>query len=358
MYGPTETTIWSTVHRVTSADAAIPIGRPIANTQVFVLDANLGLAAKGAVGELYIGGTGLARGYLGRPELTAERFVPSPFEPGERLYRTGDMARWLPDGALECLGRADTQVKVRGFRIELGEVETILGRHDAIGRCVVVVREDEPGDKRLVAYFESASETVPAASDLRTHLRNDLPDYMIPSAFVALDKLPLTPNGKFDRKALPRPDQGRTEVETGYVAPRDSLEVALAGIWSGVLKVPTVGIHDNFFELGGHSLGAVVLLSEIRKLTGKTLPLATLFQASTIAEFADLLRQDGWAPSWSSLVPIQPAGSRRPLFLVHGAEGNVLLYRALTQLSGNRPAGLRSAIAGTERRWSRRHLGS
>jgi amino acid adenylation domain-containing protein len=334
MYGPTETTIWSTLHKVTSVDGTIPIGRPIANTQVFVLDPDRRLVPQGAVGELYIGGSGLARGYLRRPELTKDRFVPSPFAPNERLYRTGDMARWLADGTLACLGRIDTQVKIRGFRVELGEVETLLGRHEGIRQCVVVAREDEPEDRRLVAYFEPASESVPAVSDLRAHLRIDLPDYMIPSAFVALETLPLTPNGKIDRTALPRPDEGRMEIESGFVAPRDSLELALAGIWSKVLKVPGVGIRDNFFELGGHSLSAVVLLTEIRKLTGRTLPLATLFQASTVAELADLVRQDGWTPSWSSLVPIQPAGSRRPLFLVHGAEGNVLLYRAVSHYLG------------------------
>ena len=333
MYGPTETTIWSTVHRVESGESAIPIGRPIANTQVFVLDVNRNLVPSGAVGELYIGGVGLARGYLRRPELTQERFVSSPFDAGQRLYRTGDMARWLPAGTLECLGRVDTQVKIRGFRIELGEIEAVLGRHAAVGKCVVVARE-VGGDKRLVAYLQPADDSTPATAELRAHLKKALPDYMVPATFVLLEKLPLTPNGKIDRKALPAPDHQGVEEAGEHAAPADALELALTGIWSKVLKLPTVGVRDNFFELGGHSLAAVVLLSEIRKLTGKTLPLATLFKASTVAEFAALLREDGWSPSWSSLVPIQPAGSRRPLFLVHGAEGNVLLYRALTQYLG------------------------
>jgi amino acid adenylation domain-containing protein len=334
MYGPTETTIWSTVHRVTSAAGAILIGRPIANTQTFVLDQHMSIVPPGAIGELYIGGSGLARGYLRRPELTSERFVASPFDSSRRLYRTGDTARWLADGTLECLGRADNQVKVRGFRIELGEIESVLGRHASVGQCVVVVREDTEGDKRLVAYYEPRSEAPAPIAELRAHLREQLPEYMVPQAFVTMEKLPLTPNAKIDRKALPAPGDVVRVDEGGYMPPRDSLEMALAGIWSKVLKTPRVGVREDFFELGGHSLAAVVLLNEIQKLTGKTLPLATLFQASTVSAFGALLRQDGWTPSWSSLVPIQPAGSKNPLFLVHGAEGNVLLYRELTQRLG------------------------
>ena len=329
VYGPTETTIWSIIHRVTSADGPIPIGRPIANTQAFVLDGHRNPVPSGAVGELYLGGAGLARGYLRRPELTQERFVESPFEAEARLYRTGDLARWVPGPYLECLGRIDNQVKVRGFRIELGEIEAALSNHEAIGQRVVVVREDSPGDKRLVAYFELRPGAVTNLADLRAHLAKALPDYMIPSTFVPMDKLPLTP--KIDRKALPAPDGQHIQVHTEFVSPRDPFEQALAHIWARVLKVKRVGLRDNFFELGGHSFAAVRMLIEVRKLAGKAIPLATLFEASTVESFAELLRRDGWTPSWASLVPIQPIGQRSPLFLVHGAEGNVLLYRQLTR---------------------------
>jgi len=332
MYGPTETTVWSTVHRVKSGEGPVSIGRPIANTQVYVLDKNRNLVPRGAVGELYIGGDGLARGYLHRDELTRERFVSNPFVRNAPMYRTGDLARWLPDGTLECLGRGDNQVKIRGFRIELGEVESAFASHPGIRQCVVVAREDVPGDKLLAAYFvprEAASS--PSAGDLRVHLKNALPDYMIPSAFVPLERFPLTPNGKIDRKALPKPHDERTDSPAESLAPRDALDRILIEIWSKVLRLKQVGLRDNFFELGGHSLAAVQLMAEIKTHTGKTLPLATLFHASTIEALADILRKDGWEPTWSSLVPIRPQGSKPPLFLIHGAEGNVLLYRQVTQ---------------------------
>jgi len=331
VYGPTETTIWSTIHRVTSADGPIPIGRPIANTEAFVLDAYRNPVPVGAAGELYLGGAGLARSYMRRPELTDRRFVESPFRPGTRLYRTGDLARWVPGPHLECLGRTDTQVKVRGFRIELGEIEAALSSHEAIAQCAVIVRDDAHGDKSIVAYFELRQRAVPSTADLRAHLTKSLPEYMVPSTFVPLNKLPMTPNGKIDRKALPAPAGQDIQVDREFVSPRDPLEQALTDIWTKVLRVKRVGLRDNFFDRGGHSLAAVRMLTEVRKLTGKDLPLATLFQASTIESFADLLRKDGWTSSWASLVPIQPAGQRPPLFLVHGAEGNVLLYKRLTQ---------------------------
>src|SRR3989442_854352 len=245
MYGPTETTIWSTVHRGTSAAGPIPIGRPIANTQTFVLDAYRNPVPEGAVGELYIGGAGLARGYMRRPELTRERFIESPFEPGARLYRTGDLARWVPGRYLECLGRVDNQVKVRGFRIELGEVEVAMSNHEAIAQCVVVAREDSPGDKRLVAYFELRPGAVPNVAALRAHLAKALPEYMMPSTFVPLNKLPLTPNGKIDRKALPAPAEQDIQVHGEFVSPRDPLEQALAQIWAKVLRVKRLGLRDN-----------------------------------------------------------------------------------------------------------------
>jgi amino acid adenylation domain-containing protein len=332
MYGPTETTIWSTVHKVLSSDNPVPIGRPIANTPVFLLDGKRNLVLPGAVGELYIGGAGLARGYFQRDALTHERFVQSPFDASSRLYRTGDLARWRADGKLECLGRIDNQVKIRGFRIELGEVEAVLVAHAGVKQCVVVAREDLPGDKVLVAYFETeAGHAPPSVGELRAHLKAKLPEYMIPSAFVAVDRLPLTPNGKIDRKALPHPEAGRVESENDFVAPRDPLEQALANIWSKVLRIERVSVRDNFFEVGGHSLAAVNLLIEVRNLTGSNLPLATLFQAPTVEALAKLLRNNDWKPSWSSLVPIRTVGAKPPLFLAHGAEGNVLLYRGVAQ---------------------------
>jgi amino acid adenylation domain-containing protein len=334
MYGPTETTIWSTIHKVTSADGPIPIGRPIMNTEVFVFDEHRNSPPTGVVGELYIGGAGLARGYLHRDDLTEERFIQSPNDPGARLYRTGDLGRRLSDGTLEWLGRVDHQVKVRGLRIELGEVEAVLGRHPGVTRCVVTVQGKTPGDSVLVGYYEPRPRSSPSVNDLRAHLKAELPEYMVPSVFVSMDRLPLTPAGKLDRKALPRLDDRRIGPQDDFAAPRDPLEKKLVDIWMKVLKIKRVGLRDNFFDLGGHSFAAIVLLSEVRKQICKTLPLATIFQASTIESMADVLRRDEWTPSWSSLVPIQPLGEKRPLFLVHGAEGNVLLYRQVANYLG------------------------
>ena len=329
MYGPTETTVWSAIHRVTSVDGPASIGRPIANTQVFVLDANCNIVPVGVVGELHIGGLGLARGYLGHSTLTQERFIASPFAPNERLYRTGDLARWLSDGTLDCLGRVDNQVKVRGFRIELGEVEAVLSTHEAVRLCVAAVHEKTPGNKALVVYFETTTGLSPAVSDLRVHLKKELPDYMVPSIFVALEKLPLTPNGKINRKALTLPDEVRTEIQGGYIAPQDSIEQLLAHLWAKVLGVKRVGLRDNFFDLGGHSLLAVRIVIEIEKLCKKRLPLVTFLQAPTVGELAEMLRRENWKPSWSSLVPLRPGGARSPLFLMHAHGGNVLEYYPL-----------------------------
>ncbi len=326
MYGPTETTIWSTIHRVVSADRIVPIGRPIANTQVVLLDKHLNLVPERAVGELYIGGAGLARGYWHRPDLTRERFIRSPFDPKARLYRTGDLARWLPDGTLECLGRVDNQVKIRGFRIELGEIETILGRHEAVRQCVVVSRDDHAG--QLVAYFTPQTGSAPELAALRTYLKKELPDYMIPSAFVSMEQLPMTPNGKIDRKALPAAD-GADQIEGEFVAPRDEIEQALARLWGEVLKARRVGVHDNFFELGGHSLLAVRIIFEIEKLFGRRLPLATLLRAPTIAHLADELRKEG-GPATQRIPPRQP-GEAIPLSY---AQEQIWLH---TQLAAEAP---------------------
>ena len=212
MYGPTETTVWSATHDVADASRSIPVGRPIANTQIYIFDENLQLAPIGVAGELVIGGEGVVRGYLNRPELTAERFIPDPFRPGNRLYRTGDQARWREDGVLEFLGRLDDQVKIRGHRIELGEIEAVLARHPAIRQSVVVARDDTPGDKRLVAYLIAETGRAPTVNELRDHLLRELPDFMVPAAFVTLDAFPLTPNNKVDRKRLPAPGSSRPET--------------------------------------------------------------------------------------------------------------------------------------------------
>ncbi|MBV9385322.1 MAG: amino acid adenylation domain-containing protein, partial [Chroococcidiopsidaceae cyanobacterium CP_BM_ER_R8_30] len=286
LYGPSEDTTYSTCDRVKRGAEGIPfIGRPIANTQVYLLDSHLQPVPIGVLGELYIGGDGLARGYINRSELTADKFIPNPFSarPGARLYKTGDIARYLPDGNIEYVGRIDYQVKIRGFRIELGEIEAVLSQHPAILQTVVIAREDVPGNKRLVAYLVSNQEEAPTISDLRLYLKEHLPEYMVPSAFVMLDTLPLTPNGKVDRRALPVLVTGPSR-EASFVAPRTSTEEALATIWADVLRVE-VGIHDNFFELGGDSILSILIVARANQ-AGLQLAPKQLFQYQTIAELA------------------------------------------------------------------------
>jgi len=287
-YGPTENTTFTCCH-VMSADTLIehtvPIGRPIANTRVYVLDPHLQPVPVGVYGELYIGGDGLAREYLHQPELTAEKFVPDPFssEAGARLYRSGDRVRYLADGNIEFLGRIDHQVKIRGYRIELGEIESALQQHPAVREVVVLAREDVPGDKRLVAYVVAQSAPADLVDELRAHLRASLPEYMVPSAFVTLDALPLTPVGKVDRKALPVPERSASQ-QAAYVAPRTPSEGILCGIWAEVLGLERIGIEDDFFELGGHSLLATQVVSRVRQALSVELPLRELFSFPTIAE--------------------------------------------------------------------------
>jgi amino acid adenylation domain-containing protein len=287
-YGPTENTVVSTCAEVEAGSTgAPPIGGPLPNTRAYVVDAHLNPVPVGVPGELLVGGVQLAAGYLNRPELTAEKFIPDPFDttPGARLYRTGDLVRYLPGGNIEFLGRIDHQVKIRGYRIELGEIESALSAHPALREAVVLAREDEPGDKRLVAYVV-ANEDAPAdlADQLRTHLRGSLPEYMVPSAFVSLEALPLTPNGKVDRKALPAPEQPISGAT--YVAPRTPTEEIVAGIWAEVLKLERVGVNDNFFELGGHSLLATQVIVRVRQALGVELPLRDLFAAPMIADLS------------------------------------------------------------------------
>ncbi len=282
LYGPTETTIWSTVHRVESGEGPVSIGHPIANTDIVILDDDGKPVADDTPGELCIGGDGLADGYFKRPELTAERFIAHPTNPGARLYRTGDLAKQLPDGTLHHMGRLDFQVKVRGFRIELGEIEAGLDRMEAVRQSVVLAREDVPGEKRLVAYVIPASDEPPSVRALRAALAETLPDYMVPGLFQFMDAFPLTPNGKVDRKALPKPDLQRPELFEEFVAPSTERETMLADIWSDVLRVDQVGVNDDFFELGGDSLKVAQMATRLRDRFGVDVPLRSIFEHATV----------------------------------------------------------------------------
>ena len=284
MYGPTETTIWSSTDVVEPDAGPITIGRPIANTQLYVLDQSLQPVPTGASGELFIGGAGVVRGYLHRPELTSERFIRDPFQsdPDARMYRTGDLVRWGPDGRVVFLGRLDHQVKLRGYRIEMGEIEAALLEQRAVREAVVIAREDVPGDKRLVGYLTTRPGESVDPADLRAALREKLPEYMVPAQIVVLPSLPLTPNAKVDRKALPAPDQLRAAPEAAYVAPSTPLEATIAAVWADLLRVQKVGLEDNFFDLGGHSLLTVQAHRRLRELTGREIALTDLFRFPTI----------------------------------------------------------------------------
>ncbi len=352
LYGPTETTIWSSMFALDGEDGpaaqTIPIGRPIDNTQFYILDRQMRPVPVGVIGELYIGGDGVARGYLNRPGLTAERFVADPFGegPGRRLYRTGDLARYREDGIVDYVGRVDNQVKLRGYRIELGEIESVLGAHPAVRENAVVVRGESNGQERLVAYVVGSNARRPAPDELHGYLAERLPEYMVPAAFEVLDTLPRTPNEKLDRLALPEPtrsgDAGR------HVAPRDEVERELTAIWERELRVAPIGITDNFFHLGGHSLLAVRIFSQIEMSLGKRLPLVTLFSAPTIEQLADKLRQSavsGHAPGSpasplsmdprASVVPVQTGGTKPPLFYAHTHwVGGALYCNAVARVLG------------------------
>ncbi len=334
-YGPTETTVAAAYYQVTERvphTASVPIGGPNANVQVYVLDARQRPVPVGVPGELYIGGLGVARGYLNRPELTAEKFVTltlsdghetkggsadvRPSASGLRLYRTGDRVRWLPSGDLEFLGRLDYQVKLRGFRIELGEVEAALRQHPAVQDAAALVREDAPGDKRLVAYFVPDPQApAPDPAALRESLKGRLPDYMLPAAFVALERFPLTPNGKVDRAALPAPEAGHLAAAAAYVAPRTPAEEIIASVWAAVLGLPRVGVFDQFFELGGHSLLATQVISRLRDALGVEVPLRHLFEAPVLAEFAARAETAQRAATGTLPPPLEPTAEagERPL---------------------------------------------
>ena len=325
VYGPTECTVDSTLALVQGARPTI--GRAIDGAVLYILDPSGRRTPPGVAGELHIGGVGLARGYLGRPELTADRFVPDPYsaEAGARMYRTGDLARFRSDGNVDYLGRIDHQVKVRGFRIELGEIESALSKIPGV-RSAAVLARGEGGNRKLVGYVEGGVATA----TLRSVLKETLPDYMVPTVFVDLPKMPLTTNGKIDRKALPEP-----VVDTASAAPpTDALEAELASIWTEILGIRSVGAHDDFFEVGGHSLAAMAMLAEVKKRVGKSIPNHVLFHSPTIASMASYIRSAPDRQELRSLVPIQPLGTRPPLFLVHGGGGEVFFYRDLARRLG------------------------
>ena len=343
-YGPTENTTFTCCYSVMPGEHftnSVPIGFPVSNTQVYILDDHMQQVPIGVVGELYTGGAGLAAAYLNDPALTAEKFVPHPFanEPGARLYRTGDRARYRDNGSIEFLGRKDHQVKLRGYRIELSEIEIAIKEHPAVQEAVVMVGQSASGDKYLVGYvvadpnypeFQNGAMT----NELKGLLKNTLPDYMVPAYFVALDKLPLMPSGKIDRRALPAPDGTRPELQEAHIAPRDDLERRLANVFEKLLGVQSVGIRDNFFDLGGHSLLAVRLVSEIEKEVGQRLPLVSFFQGANIEYLASLLRKDVRSLSWPTLVEIQKGGDGVPLFCVSMPNVNALGYRTLARYLG------------------------
>jgi amino acid adenylation domain-containing protein len=336
LYGPTEATIDATSWQCAPGQTSVHIGRPIANTQVYILDSTLEPVALGVAGELYLGGAGLARGYLHRPDLTAERFIPDALggAAGARLYRTGDVGRYSLSGEIEYLGRIDKQVKVRGYRIELGEIEAVLNEHPAVREAVVVMLEEKRGEGRLAAYFVARKGLSLSVADLREHAKARLPEYMTPAFYKTLDELPRLPNGKVNRRALESLADDKFERPQTFIAPRETLELRLAQIWEEVLDVRPVGIKDNFFELGGHSLLAVRLIVQIQKKLGYDLPLVALFKVQTIEEIAMMLRQQSGVPLWTPLVAIQPHGARPPFFCVHPVGGNVFCYSALARHLG------------------------
>ena len=331
-YGPTESTTftccYSIPRQLNENLSSVPIGRPIGNTQVHILDPQLNPVPIGVAGELYIGGAGLGRGYLNRPELTAEKFVANPFSitEGERLYKSGDLARYLPDGNIEFLGRIDQQVKIRGYRIELGEIEVVLGQHPAVKECVVLVREDSSADRQLVAYVVSTLGSDPSARELRSYLQQKIPQYMVPSAFVFLDTIPLTPNGKIDSKRLVAHGKPEPILNDSYVPPQNFTENTIKKIWQSALGIEKIGIHDNFFDLGGHSLLSIKVLSQLSEFYKLDLKPRWLFESPTIAQLAERIRNGNISNGrensrWAHLVEFQPTDGEHAVFFVPGGAG-------------------------------------
>ncbi|MFD0793016.1 amino acid adenylation domain-containing protein [Mucilaginibacter litoreus] len=338
VYGPTETTIWSTLKEIKPGDGFISIGKPIDNTYIYILDKFLNPLAPGAAGEIYIAGEGVAKGYLNQPELTAEKFVADPFDDraGAIMYRTGDLGTFTADGELMYISRIDAQVKIRGYRIETGEIEFNLTKEEAIKQAVVIARADGNGVAKLVAYiiledkFKGADNVADMIQQWRSSLRSSVPDYMVPDNFAIIDEMPMTPNGKVDKKSLAARDISTAET-VKYVEPNTETEKMLAEMWAEMLGLEKVGIHDNFFELGGHSLIAVKVMARIEKDTGKRLPLAILFEHSTVEKLARMVEADDSAITWDSLVPIKPTGTKVPIYIVHGAGLNVILFNTLAK---------------------------
>ena len=343
MYGITETTVHVTYRPVSMHDLASVksvVGVPIPDLRIYILDALRQPVPIGVVGELHVGGAGLARGYFRRAELDAQRFVEHAFEPGrpERLYRSGDLGRYLPNGDIEYMGRLDNQVKIRGFRIELGEIEATIGSHPAVAAAAVTVQRDQKAGDRLVAYVVAAERLPNLTSLLRAHLAARLPDYMVPASLVMIESFPLTGNGKIDFRALPLPQAVRDDGARALVPPRDAVERKLVKLWEGILERHPIGVEDDFFDLGGHSLLAVYLMAELEREFGRKLPLAALFKNPTIDKLGELLRDASAEEAWSPVVPIREEGERTPLFCVAGGGGNVLYFHALaTLMPGERP---------------------
>ncbi len=332
LYGSSEVAADATCYEIkgNAERSCVPIGRPIDNTQIYLLDRHMQLVPVGVSGELYIGGDGLALGYFNRPELTAAKFVHHPFsvQPGNLLYKTGDWARYLPDGAIEYLGRLDHQVKVRGIRIELGEIESVLSQHPMVCEAVVIAREDVPGDQRLVAYVVLHDGKTSSNAELRPYLAVRLPAYMLPSTYVYLDALPLTPNGKVDRRALPVPAASREVVSATYVEPQSTVHHQLVQIWEELLNVRPIGIRDDFFALGGHSFLATRLMARIEQVCGKKLPLSILFEAATIEHLANVLQQieSQVATTRAPIIAVRAGGTKHPFFFLHGDWQGKALY--------------------------------
>jgi thioesterase domain-containing protein/acyl carrier protein len=336
-YGPTENTTFTCCARVTSnrIGHSVPIGRPIANTKVYVLSSDMQTVPVGVAGELFIGGDGLARGYLDAADATAEKFLPNPFarKPGERLYRTGDQVRYHSDGSLEFLGRLDQQVKIRGYRIELGEIELAISQHPAVQDCVVTTQTTKLGEKRLAAFVVPAAGQTARSEELKQFLKEKIPEYMVPSFIGIVEQLALTENGKIDRDALPNIEELSSEHNV-FVAPRTEVERKLAAAWIKVLGLEQVGLRDNFFDLGGYSLLAVKLINEIEKDLGQKIPLMTLFQTATIAGLARVLSDGNKQQAWPTLVKIQQGNSKKPLVCVSAPNVNALGYVSLARALG------------------------
>ncbi|HMS64575.1 MAG TPA: amino acid adenylation domain-containing protein [Ignavibacteria bacterium] len=328
LYGPTETSVHVTYWKCDSRTKlnTVPIGKPVANTQAYILDSYNNPVPVGIAGELHIGGAQVARGYFNREELTKERFIHDPFSEvkDSKLYKTGDLVRFFPDGNIEYLGRKDNQIKLRGFRIELGEIESVISEFKGIRNSVVIAKDFSIGDKRLIAYFVTENNADIPLSELKNFLSIRLPVFMIPSEFIKINEIPITGSGKVDKKALPEPETGRNTDSKNYSQPADSLELQLVKIWEKVIGKSPIGVKDNFFDLGGHSLIALRLFGYIEKLTGKKLPLSTLFKYQTIEQLAVILRDEGWKPQWKSLVGVNPGGSKYPFFYIPPAAGTAL----------------------------------